>query len=584
MFIFGIFDGISYRFNNPSRLRQLSFPPAYPATTRARYEPSTAIKQFSTGRSSVLGLADDGRVWSWTGETGDTGVSVKSVHVDMIEHEVLEVQAGWVRNSMYVKDVGLVYWSDNSESPLVQGGQQHALAFEDTILIDTVTIPGTSYRQMSDRRNSLTNSGLEEQIGEVKHYVVLNSHIVFTTHLNKIFSYVTTFPLPEASRPEPVELTSFYLQSHGPFQIRDIQGSFTNFSVFTKAGAILIGTQSLLDTHHSRATGETNESREGSLPHPFVFPSLQSSTVISIAFGDHHLHALHSNGTITSLGKELQHCGALGLGGPKLSPFRGVLSTRRRWGDGYLNREMSTQRTIWFEPLMQKWLNRQRNRSDIDGSEAKARVDLIASGNEAAREAMGDWFEQEGRKWDIGVASSSSSSSSEEESEMGAYFVLKVAAAGWHSAALVLVDEEKAERARQKHVYHQHQPEDEKSLGREEEQLKAKKKSGPPSLASNETIDSPSEQLAKAVYDIFCWVRDLGRRFLGLRRMDGISDAVSATTGTASNVAVTESGAGANSDDEGEDEGVEYTWNDDVLPRLRMRDGSVMPGTKEVVG
>lgn len=45
--------------------KRLDFPPAYPPTTASRYEPCTAIRQFSTGRSHVLGLADDGSVWYW---------------------------------------------------------------------------------------------------------------------------------------------------------------------------------------------------------------------------------------------------------------------------------------------------------------------------------------------------------------------------------------------------------------------------------------------------------------------------------------------------------------------------------------
>ena len=576
MFIFGILEGLSFRSDPPTQLRQLNFPLGYPVTTKDRYEPSTAIRQFSTGRSSVLGLSDDGKVWSWTGETSDSGVSVKSFHVDMIEHQVLEVQAGWDRSSMYVKDVGLVYWSDDSDSGLVQGRQQQALAFADTIMIDTVTIPGTSYRQKRNRRNSFPNESLEVRIGEVTHYVVLEAHIVFTTHRNKIFSYATRFPLPEESRTEPVELTTFYLHSPGSFQIRDLQGSFSNFAVFAEGGAVLIGTRSLLDTFHNRAAEETEPVPEGPFPQPSQFPSLQINSVISIAFGDHHLHALHTNGTITSLGKELQHCGALGLGSYHQAPFRGVLSSRQRWGDGYLRHETTTRRTIWFEHWMQRWLTHLIHKSNFDGSEAKPRVDLITGGNEAAREAMGEWFEQEGRKWEHGLNSSS------DQSEMGAYFVLKVAAAGWHSAALVLVDEEKAERARKMHVS---RPEHDGIAEEEEKEEHVKgQKSGPSSLASNETIDSPSEQLANAVYDFFNWVRDLGRRFLGLKRRDELGEAAAAAARPGPGEVVAGGITAADSDVDGEVLAEGYTWDEDVLPRLRMRDGTVMPGTGDVIG
>lgn len=72
-------------------LRRLEFPPAYPPTTNARYEPSTAIKQYSTGRASVLGLADDGKVWMWE---SDMGFQVKPMHVDLVENRVKSVVAG----------------------------------------------------------------------------------------------------------------------------------------------------------------------------------------------------------------------------------------------------------------------------------------------------------------------------------------------------------------------------------------------------------------------------------------------------------------------------------------------------------
>ncbi len=73
------------------RLRRLSFPPAYPETTKIRYEPSTAIQQYSTGRFSVLGLADDGKVWMWD---SNVGFQIKLMHVDLVQNRVERVVAG----------------------------------------------------------------------------------------------------------------------------------------------------------------------------------------------------------------------------------------------------------------------------------------------------------------------------------------------------------------------------------------------------------------------------------------------------------------------------------------------------------
>ena len=87
----GTFSGL--RFNTPSNyeMRRLEFPAAYPPTTKRRYEPSTAIRQYSTGRSSVLGLADDGKVWMWEQHTA---FQVKPVHVDLLENKVERVATG----------------------------------------------------------------------------------------------------------------------------------------------------------------------------------------------------------------------------------------------------------------------------------------------------------------------------------------------------------------------------------------------------------------------------------------------------------------------------------------------------------
>ncbi len=71
--------------------RQLTFPSAYPPTTKDCHEPSTAISQFSTGRAHILGLADDGKVWQWNTQEARL---VKPLHVDVDEKNVTRVVAG----------------------------------------------------------------------------------------------------------------------------------------------------------------------------------------------------------------------------------------------------------------------------------------------------------------------------------------------------------------------------------------------------------------------------------------------------------------------------------------------------------
>ena len=93
IYAFGIFNGLTFTEVRGEELKKLSFPPAYPPTTNERYEPSTAIRQYSTGRTHILGLSDDGRIWMWTRETA---FLVKPLHVDVDGRVVERVAAGWL--------------------------------------------------------------------------------------------------------------------------------------------------------------------------------------------------------------------------------------------------------------------------------------------------------------------------------------------------------------------------------------------------------------------------------------------------------------------------------------------------------
>lgn len=146
---------------------------------------------------------------------------------------------------MYVKDVGIVYWASVQDSSYIAGGQQETLAVADMMLIETVTIPGTGFRRMNNDRG--VNGSLESRIGEVTAHIVLDEYILFTTHLNKVFCYPTTFPMPALDGPQPIELITFYPSDPSEhFSIRDLQGSFSRFAVFTDTGSVLMGSQSTL--------------------------------------------------------------------------------------------------------------------------------------------------------------------------------------------------------------------------------------------------------------------------------------------------------------------------------------------------
>lgn len=449
---------------------------------------------------------------------------------------------------------GIVYWLPPQPGVRV-----------DCLQVKPVIIPGTNYRR---NRTDRALESLASQIGVVTHHIVLEGYIVFTTDHDKIFSYQTTDPIVDFPQPEPVELTTFYPDSPSSFQIRDLQGSYRSFAIFTMSGSVLTASCPLLDIFHLPPDAR------GPLPHPNAISGLQGQSIISLAFGDHHFHALHNNGTITSYGTECQGCGALGLGCRNTGKLRGVRSVHGFGRDRKLKEGKG--RTVWFEPMMHTWLQDMSKRGRED--EATERAGMLDAGHEGASNAFADYFEQEGRKWEDGLTA---------EGELGAYFVLKVSAAGWHSAALVLVDETKAETARQKHLV-----------------VPTARLSPPNNDNNNEAVQPHLHGPAWLAWLYTLLIHSI-RWFLGLTARD-------ATAATAAAAAAAEiiqerrrrpradgsaedrrgqdrSSVGVGADDIGSDESEPqaqqqpaYTWAQDPFPRLRMADGEAMPGEIEI--
>ncbi len=399
-------------------------------------------------------------------------------------------------------------------------------------------IPGTGYRRKPDDRDLDT---LESRVGEVTNHIVLEGYIVFTTDKDKIFCYQTSNTISiqsgivPAGTSEPTELSTFFPDNpQSPLRIRDLQGSYRSFAVFTDSGSVLTASCTLLDRHFDPRTEHSSP-----LPSPDVIPGLQGKSVISIAFGDHHFLALHSYGVISSYGIECQSCGSLGLGGLGISSLRGLRHTQGRFsGDSRLKE--GEGRTVWFEPMMSRWLQDMREKMNDD--EASERAKMIDDGHEGACAAVSDYFEREGQKWEDGIRS---------EGELGAYFVLKASAAGWSSAALVLVDEEKAEKARRKYI-----------------------------VVSNSNDYLPVDQIKKGTATNIARERavDLlvraGRWFLGL----SARDAAAARRIAQSSANFSSQQVGDGERDPDDRTSYKYTWSNHPFPRLRMADGKVMPG------
>jgi SCF-associated factor 1 len=157
-----------------------------------------------------------------------------------------------------------------------------------------------------------------------------------------------------------------------------------------------------------------------------------------MAFGDYHYHALHSDGSISSYGVESSACGALGLGAGRGVPIppgmlRGIKYNPWNANGTLLPHAYFRGRRIWFHPESDKWV---RNLTQSGRDEGADRVRMCSSVPPVQGE-VSEWVEQMGGHWD-----KRPDVVNKDEDGLGAYFALSVAAAGWHSGALVLVNED----------------------------------------------------------------------------------------------------------------------------------------------
>lgn len=490
-------------------------PLTYPSIVASRSnvgDSNTAIRQFSTGRQHVLAITDSGCIWSWA------NADQPGLHVDLSHHDVLElaniskrgavrkVVAGWNKSAALVNGIGIVVWT-----PLrVTHGQD-----DTSPVLRSAIVPNTSERRSSSHSARVSSDG---SIGEVCNFVVLERSIIFNTHLGQVFqSCITDASADQLELSIPTELI---LQQEASITVdetfvTDVQGSFRSFALFTKSGAVLTSNESKLSTEQ-----------------PFDrFPALQDRGVISLAFGDYHFHALHSNGHITSYGDEPSGLGAFGLGFGRESGLRGIYYTRRPGmggNHGSLVRHAYREgRRIWFEPEKRAWI-RFLARGGADPDEASERMALaLRNPSESCQGEVSDWIEQEGRDWETKYQVQDG-----QDDSACAYFALSVAAAGWHSGALILVDEDRAQKV----------------------------KNAVEIKSTTRGLKISTRASNKTWWDL-SWIVDWLRWWV-----EGSDPNSSQPVDEAIR-------AGAMSSD-----GSHYIWSKDHFPRLRLSDGTEMPG------
>ncbi|KAK4998102.1 hypothetical protein LTR66_002619 [Elasticomyces elasticus] len=534
----GAIDGGHVNRGRPPFMQQskitptrLQYPPGF-VPSQTRYDPYTAVQQFSAGRSHVLALTDSRSIWSWN-DIDHPGYRVKFLTVETREgakitgkDTVKKVIAGWNKSSALVIGTGIVLWD-----PLARS--QDETAIEDAALVlESATVPRTAYIA----KTRCDDPSLVD-VGEVSNYIVLEHYVVFNTNLGKVFASRITWDRTQQAASEPVELPlsrSSHVGADQPFVASDVQGSFRSFAVFGHDGTVLVIKQAQLDSIWSRSS-QAVEKQDLQI---VKIPALQHKGVVSLAFGDYHMHALHNAGHISSYGTEPQACGALGLSASNKSVgrLRGVRYDGLG-GDGKLLPHCYTSgRRIWFEREKRLWMGFMAC-GGVDLGEARGRLLVDLPDNDQGE--LSEWFEQQGNAW-----TDRSGVKAEDEDGLGAYFALSVTAAGWHSGALVLVNHDLADRMFKGCV---------RKIKPEPEDL-------PSSLllAHDRTIQGFVARMIAQTTEFARWflglppsARESGPEVSGRPYMVGF---------------------------DGPAEGYEYIWRRDHFPRLRLRNGTEMPG------
>jgi SCF-associated factor 1 len=337
--------------------------------------------------------------------------------------KVKKVVAGWSLSSAYIYGYGIVMWNP------VERDDDDDEATTDTMLVfEHVEVPKTHYQRIKDTRGESDDERvLGEEVGAVLNYIILEHFVLFITDIGKVFCA----KIGEENRVDNVlELRSLRNNNHNNSTL-DVQGSFRRFAVF-KGDEVITSDQDYLEACWNHTLDNPEQS---DIPGLHKIPALQHNGVISVAFGDYHYLALHSNGKITSYGKELNACGALGLGGEDEGRARGIVYDRFTHDGSLLPHASTCGRQVWFEHKKVDWL-RHIMQGGKDPEESTERIELFQSESNVQGE-VSEWIEQEGRSWDYLNTG---------EDGLGAYFALCISAAGWHSGALMLVNDELANR------------------------------------------------------------------------------------------------------------------------------------------
>jgi SCF-associated factor 1 len=451
LYCIGVLDGQS--MNLGSAISDAIVQLGFPETDIHKSPEHKAINQFSSGRSTVLGLADDQSIWLWR-QTGAVGIEIRfpalqatpskfksrdddlgvrtgeDIDDDSIKSKEAEMEAdnyrppnttrvisGWQTLSAYIRGHGILIF------PIRSRVDENQIATPPFAIVDE----STYFRPPKPRGGNYLLSRRQEkgdEPGEVTSHILLENFVVFTTDNGNVFA--STYPQFHPDQPGRI-------QSPPTFQIPElneaveVQGSFRSFGVFKKSGEVIVLDQNFLESCALR-----ERTAEVRIPAIKLIPALQNSGVIQLAFGDYHYHALHTDGSITSYGNEPDKCGALGL-----SQVRGVVSIEDLSLSGQLLPHGYVRgRRVWFHHAQWEFEEAHANNPRFSPGGWQPRDEETALQQWMHIGEFGEWVEQKGSNWHKW-----SEVKEVDEDGLGPFFAISIAAGGWSSGALVLVND-----------------------------------------------------------------------------------------------------------------------------------------------
>jgi SCF-associated factor 1 len=392
----GYLDGDRFHAGDTDGVRRLFF------DENETNSETTTIRSFSAGRKTVLGLSDNKTIWLWLDtETPGTKVQFPAL-TDATASKPSRVVAGWQNLSVYLPGTGIVVWP----SPNIPAWQ------------DPEPLP----RLIEPKYQRVSNTWEDD----ITSHVILEKLIIFTTAAGHVYvSEYSDFDLEEDA--DPVVPDSYRIPDLE--NATEVQGSFRSFGIFNSEGGIFIGSQEQI----IRWLGQTEEAIAWN-----IIPALQKTGAIQLAFGDYHYHALHTDGSITSYGHSPNDCGALGL-----AALQGT--TKGLEGQDFLMPHgFITGRRICFDPAQKAFIQEQESNDSQHvarrrGLRTDSRRRVPSAETYSTRGEMGEWMEQHLRDWHLWPKVAATNAGG-----LAPYFALSVAAGGWSSGALMLVNEDVA--------------------------------------------------------------------------------------------------------------------------------------------